>query len=218
MGQRCVNGLAALAAAAAMAVPASAQAQTVAPAPGSSAPPSTAAAPSATDPTFYDLPFGSRELSLGMAGTDVKTLNWVLRGLALGTTSDGAFSSTTDGAVRSLQTSAGVAADGIVSQMTRKAMAGRMLNQYASWYGPGFYGNTTACGQTLRKKTLGVAHKKLPCGTKVTFAYQGRWVRAKVIDRGPYIAGRKWDLTYATALQLGTIPAGTAQVKAVAAP
>ena len=83
---------------------------------------------------------------------------------------------------------------------------------------PGFYGNTTACGKKLRKGTIGVAHKKLPCGTKVTFAYEGRWVRAKVIDRGPYIDGRKWDLTYQTALQLGTIDAGTATVKAVAAP
>ncbi len=37
----------------------------------------------------------------------------------------------------------------------------------SSWYGPGLYGNTTACGQTLRPDTVGVAHKTLPCGTKV---------------------------------------------------
>jgi rare lipoprotein A len=93
-----------------------------------------------------------------------------------------------------------------------------MKNQYASWYGPGFYGNRTACGKKLKKKTVGVAHKKLPCGTRVAFAYNGQWVRAKVIDRGPYVKGRKWDLTYATAMQLGTIPAGTALVKAAVAP
>ena len=83
---------------------------------------------------------------------------------------------------------------------------------------PGFCGNTTACGQTLTKKTVGVAHKKLPCGTRVVFAYKGRWARAKVIDRGPYVAGRKWDLTERLARRLDTIPVGTATVKAVVAP
>jgi rare lipoprotein A len=97
-------------------------------------------------------------------------------------------------------------------------MAARMRNQMASWYGPGFYGNRTACGKKLRKTTVGVAHKKLPCGTRVTFAFQGRWVRAKVIDRGPYIKGRKWDLTAALAARLGTTAVGTATVKAAVAP
>ena len=215
---KCVIGCAALAAATALALPIAASAQSVAPAGGTPAAPASSSTSTAVDPTFYDLPFGARDLSAGMTGTDVKTLNWVLRGLALGTTPDGSFSTTTDGAVRSLQTTAGVSASGVVDLATRKTMASRMLNQHASWYGPGFYGNTTACGQKLRKGTLGVAHKKLPCGTKVTFAYEGRWVRAKVIDRGPYIAGRKWDLTYQTALQLGTIEDGTAMVKAIAAP
>ena len=43
--------------------------------------------------------------------------------------------------------------------------------------------------------TLGVAHKSLPCGTKVTFRYHGRSVTVPVIDRGPYVGGREWDLT-----------------------
>jgi rare lipoprotein A (peptidoglycan hydrolase) len=179
--------------------------------------PTTPAATTA-DPTFYDVPFGSRDLSVGTRGTDVQTLNWVLRGLALGTDYSGEFAQTTDGAVRSFQSSAGVAANGVVGQSTRKALAGHMLNQYASWYGPGFYGNQTACGKVLKKGTIGVAHKKLPCGSRVTFAYQGHWVRAKVIDRGPYVRGRKWDLTEALATKLGTIPVGTAKVKAVVAP
>lgn len=175
--------------------------------------------PTATaDSTFYDGPFGSRDLLKGMRGTDVKTLNWVLRGLALGTPLTGDFVDETDGAVRSLQAAAGVAADGVVSQPTRKALASRMGAQYASWYGPGFYGNRTACGKRLKTTTVGVAHKKLPCGTRVAFAYMGHWVRAKVIDRGPYVKGRRWDLTEALATQLGTIPAGTAKVKAVVAP
>jgi rare lipoprotein A (peptidoglycan hydrolase) len=64
-----------------------------------------------------------------------------------------------------------------------------------SWYGPGLYGNGTACGQTLTKELVGVAHRTLPCGTMVTFRYNGRTVSAPVIDRGPYAAGRTWDLS-----------------------
>ena len=67
----------------------------------------------------------------------------------------------------------------------------------ASWYGPGLYGNTTACGQRLKPSTVGVAHKTLPCGTKVRFYYRGRTAKVPVIDRGPFVAGREWDLTEA---------------------
>jgi rare lipoprotein A (peptidoglycan hydrolase) len=67
----------------------------------------------------------------------------------------------------------------------------------ASWYGPGLYGNKTACGQTLRATTIGVAHRSLPCGTMVKFVYHGHAVVAPVIDRGPYVKGRAWDLTAA---------------------
>ena len=67
----------------------------------------------------------------------------------------------------------------------------------ASWYGPGLYGNKTACGQILRATTIGVAHRNLPCGTMVKFVYHGHAVVAPVIDRGPYVKGRAWDLTAA---------------------
>jgi len=70
----------------------------------------------------------------------------------------------------------------------------------ASWYGPG---GTTACGETLLAGTQGVANRTLPCGTMVTLRYQGRTVRVPVIDRGPFVAGRDYDLTYATKLALG---------------
>ena len=79
----------------------------------------------------------------------------------------------------------------------------------ASWYGPGFYGNTTACGQTLTPGMLGVANKSLPCGTKVKLRYRGRSVTARVIDRGPYAAGREYDLTAATKQRLGFPDTGT---------
>lgn len=72
----------------------------------------------------------------------------------------------------------------------------------ASWYGPGFYGHTTACGQTLESDTLGVAHKSLPCGTPVRFYYRGHTVTAPVIDRGPYSGNREYDLTAETKSRL----------------
>ena len=69
-----------------------------------------------------------------------------------------------------------------------------------SWYG---LGGTTACGDALAAGTLGVANRTLPCGTMVTLRNGARSVRVPVIDRGPYVAGRDYDLTYATKLALG---------------
>jgi len=70
----------------------------------------------------------------------------------------------------------------------------------ASWYGgKTMWGRSTACGQVLRPSTIGVAHKRLPCGTPVKFVWHGHSIVAPVIDRGPYIRGRAWDLTAAAA-------------------
>jgi rare lipoprotein A (peptidoglycan hydrolase) len=80
------------------------------------------------------------------------------------------------------------------------------LNVYrhaaVSWYGPGLYGNALSCGGRLEPGTLGVAHKTLPCGTHVTLRRGHRVVRVKVVDRGPYVAGREFDLTAATRARL----------------
>ncbi len=65
------------------------------------------------------------------------------------------------------------------------------------------YGLGLACGGLLGRHQLGVAHKTAPCGTLITFTYGGRSITVPVIDRGPYIAGREWDLTGATAEALG---------------
>jgi hypothetical protein len=77
--------------------------------------------------------------------------------------------------------------------------------QELSWYGPGFYGQHTACGQVLTMTLLGVANRTLPCGTLVTFRdpVNGRMITVPVVDRGPYVTGRDWDLTYATCHALG---------------
>jgi rare lipoprotein A len=69
----------------------------------------------------------------------------------------------------------------------------------ASWYGPGFYGNRTACGQTYTPEIAGVAHRLLPCGTPIRITSPaGITVVVPVIDRGPYVAGRSLDLSNAT--------------------
>jgi rare lipoprotein A len=65
------------------------------------------------------------------------------------------------------------------------------------------YGLGLACGGLLGRNELGVAHKTAPCGTLITFTYAGRSLTVPVIDRGPYIVGREWDLTGATAEALG---------------
>ena len=73
----------------------------------------------------------------------------------------------------------------------------------ATFYGPGFYGHKTACGQTLRRNTLGIASRTLPCGTKVSVLYRGHAISVPVIDRGPFANHAQWDLTEATAKALG---------------
>jgi len=84
---------------------------------------------------------------------------------------------------------------------------------FASWYGPGFYGHKTACGPILRKISYWIAHKSLPCGTKVrvTNKANGRSIVVQVFDRGPYIRDRIVDLTVAAAGALGI--SGTAPVQ-----
>jgi hypothetical protein len=70
----------------------------------------------------------------------------------------------------------------------------------ASWYGGG---GPLACGGWLTSSTLGVANKTLPCGTMITLRYEGRSLRVPVVDRGPFVAGREFDLTQATKQALG---------------
>jgi rare lipoprotein A (peptidoglycan hydrolase) len=72
----------------------------------------------------------------------------------------------------------------------------------ATWFGPGFYGQTTACGQTLTPATIGVAHRTLPCGTLVKVSYHGRSLTLPVLDRGPYSRIASWDLTAGAAVAL----------------
>lgn len=88
----------------------------------------------------------------------------------------------------------------------------------ATWFGPGFYGQQTACGQTLTPAVVGVANRKLPCGTLVKVTYHGKPLTVPVVDRGPYANGADWDLTAAAAQALGieeTVHVATVVVGAV---
>ena len=84
-----------------------------------------------------------------------------------------------------------------VSRAAGSAAGGWRRDPEVSWYGPGFYGHRTACGQALTTSLIGVANRTLPCGTKIVFRNpkNGRVVTARVVDRGPYVSGRQWDMT-----------------------
>ena len=58
---------------------------------------------------------------------------------------------------------------------TRPARAGQRVHKtgIATWFGPGFYGKKTACGQIMTPDIVGVANRTLPCGTLVKVSYRG---------------------------------------------
>jgi rare lipoprotein A (peptidoglycan hydrolase) len=85
----------------------------------------------------------------------------------------------------------------------------------ASWYGPADSGGNLACGGgALTSSTLGVANKTLPCNTRVRVcgSPKGPCVNVSVVDRGPYITGREFDLTEATARQIGFLSVGVGTI------
>jgi rare lipoprotein A len=60
----------------------------------------------------------------------------------------------------------------------------------------------TACGEPFTKETLGIAHPVLPCGVKIYVRYHGHEVLTQVVDRGPNVPGRDFDITKALADRL----------------
>jgi rare lipoprotein A len=89
----------------------------------------------------------------------------------------------------------------------------------ASWYGPGFQGRETASGETFNQNALTAAHRSLPLGSTavVTNLATGKSVQVKINDRGPYVKGRKIDLSHAAAQKIG-LKKGVAKVKITATP
>jgi peptidoglycan hydrolase-like protein with peptidoglycan-binding domain len=164
-------------------------------------------APGAPDSAAFQL--GERLLATGSAGDDVRTLQSILRSAGYGPVLvSGFFDTTTADAVERFQRDAGLSVDGVVGPQTRPALLRLMKVRVATWYGPGLYGRRTACGVRLRTTTVGVAHKRLPCGTAVTFYRGGRFVTLNVIDRGPFGGRAAWDLTAAAARRLGLTATG----------
>jgi peptidoglycan hydrolase-like protein with peptidoglycan-binding domain len=179
---------------------------------GGAAAPAAPAAPAAGSVAKAQLT--ERELGAGSEGPDVRTLQSILEARDYGPLEvNGRFDAATAAAVKRFQGEAGLQPDGVVGPQTRPALLALMRVRRATWYGPGLYGNRTACGGRLRRSTLGVAHKTLPCGTQVTFYHGGRFVTVRVIDRGPFRRGVEWDLTAATARALGM--AATSRLRAV---
>jgi peptidoglycan hydrolase-like protein with peptidoglycan-binding domain len=147
---------------------------------------------------------GQRLLSSGASGSDVMTLQSILTARGYGPLAPtGVFDGPTEQAVERFQRDERLTVDGVVGPETRPVLLRLMPVRTATWYGPGLYGRRTACGVKLAPATLGVAHRKLPCGTPVTFYRAGRFVTVQVIDRGPFRRGVSWDLTQAAARELG---------------
>jgi len=86
---------------------------------------------------------------------------------------------------------------------------------YASWYGPGFHGKMTSCGETYNMHDITAAHKILPMQTmvKVSNLDNGRELVCRINDRGPFVRDRIIDLSYASAQRLGVIGTGLARVR-----
>lgn len=85
----------------------------------------------------------------------------------------------------------------------------------ASWYGTKFHGQSTASKEIYDMYDLTAAHRTLPFGTKVmvTNLNNGKSVKVRINDRGPFVKGRIIDLSYAAARILGMIGPGVAPVK-----
>jgi len=84
----------------------------------------------------------------------------------------------------------------------------------ASWYGGKFHGRQTANGEIFNTNDLTAAHKDLPFNTvvDVTNIVNGKSVKVRINDRGPYVGDRVIDLSYAAAKALEMIREGTADV------
>ncbi|SHI52021.1 rare lipoprotein A [Malonomonas rubra DSM 5091] len=85
----------------------------------------------------------------------------------------------------------------------------------ASWYGRKFHGRKTSNGEIYNMYAMTAAHKTLPLGVyvRVTHLQNGCSIIVRVNDRGPFVAGRIIDLSYAAANKLGMADAGTAKVQ-----
>jgi rare lipoprotein A len=91
------------------------------------------------------------------------------------------------------------------------------LTGKASYYSDYYNGRTTASGEKFRQRKLTAAHKSLPFGTmvKVTNLSNGKTVKVKINDRGPYVEGRIIDLSKKAAKRIDMVKQGVVDVKVV---
>jgi len=85
----------------------------------------------------------------------------------------------------------------------------------ASWYGHPYHGRAAANGEIYDMEKLTAAHRTLPFGTfvRVTNLGNQKTVEVRIIDRGPFVAGRIIDLSHAAAEEIAMIGPGVAQVR-----
>ena len=98
----------------------------------------------------------------------------------------------------------------------KAAPIGKVLKGRARYYGPGFDGKKTACGEIFNQNDMTCAHKSLPFGTKLRVVRDdtGASVEVRVNDRGPYVRDRIIDLSAAAGKKLGLDKVGHAKVTA----
>jgi rare lipoprotein A len=85
----------------------------------------------------------------------------------------------------------------------------------ASWYGAQFHGKQAANGEIFNMEALTAAHRTLPLGSmvRVVNLVNGKHVRVRINDRGPYVNGRILDLSYAAAARLGMVDRGISVIQ-----
>lgn len=85
----------------------------------------------------------------------------------------------------------------------------------ASFYSESYNGKKTANGEIYNSSEYTAAHKKLPFNTKVkvTNLSNGKTVKVRINDRGPFVTGRIIDLTRKAAKKIDMIAAGVTKVK-----
>ncbi|QES90360.1 septal ring lytic transglycosylase RlpA family protein [Rhizosphaericola mali] len=94
---------------------------------------------------------------------------------------------------------------------------GKYIKQdgHASYYAGKFIGRKTANGETFSKHKKTAASKTLPFGTmvKVTNLSNGKSVKVRINDRGPFVKGRDIDLSWKAAKKIGMLDQGVAPVE-----
>ncbi len=96
-----------------------------------------------------------------------------------------------------------------------KAPSAYLGEGVASYYGPGLHGRPTASGERFDQEALTAAHRTEPFGTclRVVNMENGRSVKVRINDRGPFKEGRIIDVSLAAARELDMVKQGLVRVR-----